>query len=68
MEKTVKIFTVLIVIALAVVSMLFGLCIKGSIEVHHLQKERDSMITANQVLTSRVLDLQDSIIKIANIK
>lgn len=67
MEKTVKIFTVLIVIALAVVSMLFGLCIKGSVEVHRLQQERDSITTVNQVLTNRVLDLQDSI-KIANIK
>lgn len=67
MEKTVKIFTVLIVIALAVVSMLLGLCIKGSVEVHLLQQERDSITTVNRVLTNRVLDLQDSI-KIANIK
>ena len=67
MEKTVKIFTVLIVIALAVVSMLFALCLKGSVEVHCLQQERDSITTVNQILTNRVLDLQDSI-KIANIK
>ena len=67
MEKTAKIFLVLTVATLAVISMLFGLCIKGSREVLHLQEERDSMITVNQVLTNRVLDLQDSI-KIANIK
>ena len=67
MEKAAKIFLVLTVATLAVVSMLFGLCIKGSVEVHHLQQERDSITTINQVLTNRVLDLQDSI-KIANIK
>lgn len=67
MEKTAKIFLVLTVATLAVISMLFGLCIKGSIEVHRLQQERDSIVSANQVLTNRVLDLQDSI-KVANIK
>ena len=67
MEKTAKIFLVLTVTALAVISMLFALCLKGSVEVHHLQSKVDSIITVNQVLNDRVLDLQDSI-KIANIK
>ena len=67
MEKTAKIFLVLTVPTLAVISMLFGLCIRGSVEVHRLQQERDSLTTVNQGLVNRVLDLQDSI-KVANIK
>ena len=67
MEKTAKILVVLTVISLAVISLLFGLCLKGSVEVHHLQSKVDSIITVNRTLTNRVLDLQDSI-KIANIK
>ena len=65
MEKTAKILTVATVATLATVAVLFALCLKGSIEVVSLQKERDSIITVNQGLTNRVLDLQDSI---ANIK
>ena len=66
MEKANKIILIFTIATLAIISILFALCIKGSIEVHHLQNERDSMVTVNQGLTNRVLDLQDSIK--ANIK